>query len=326
MLFNGQRALPGIAKRGQYKLKIAIIGAGAMGMLFGGYLSKHNEVVLIDTDQATVDKINRDGIRIKETSGTIIATGFNAAISSARFAPADLAILFVKSMHSKIALEANRKIIGPDTYVLSLQNGFGHDAILREFVAEDKIVVGTTQHNSSIIEPGVIRHGGGGNTYIGLLTGNGDKLKEIETAFNRCGIPAEISDNIREKVWEKLFVNASASVLSAIMQVNLGFLIKSKYAWRLTEQLIKEAVAAANGDGMAFEEEKTLEAIRRLIENASDAYTSIYADIRDGRKTEVDVISGAVALAAARSNTPAPGHEFVVQLIHAMEDRRQEQL
>jgi 2-dehydropantoate 2-reductase len=305
-------------------LRIAVIGSGAMGMLFGGYLSKENDVVLIDSDKIRVDTINEVGIRIQEPGDHITAATPKAVFSAEHCGEMDLVILFVKSMHSRAALEANRKLIGPNTYVLSLQNGSGHDAVLREFAEPGKIVIGTTQHNSSIVEPGIIHHGGGGKTFIGLIHGDGNALKPIEDTFNRCGFETEISDSIQRKVWEKLFVNATASALTAILQTKLGFLIESEHAWILTAQLIKEAVAVANGDGMGFDEEKIMGDIHKLLERARDGYTSIYTDIRDGRRTEVDAINGAVVSASKRNHVPATSHEFVVGLIHALEKRGQE--
>jgi 2-dehydropantoate 2-reductase len=302
-------------------LRIAVLGSGAMGMLFGGYLSKHNEVVLLDIDRTKVDKINKEGIRIREPGGNLITADPKAAMSAEGLGVMDLVIVFVKAVDSRSALEANQRLIGPDTYVLSLQNGSGHDAAMKEFLAEKRIVLGTTQHNSSIIEPGLIHHGGGGKTYIGSITGDGNGLKEIEEAFNRCGFETETSDNIQRRIWEKLFVNVSSSALTAILQTKLGFLAESKHAWFLVRQLIREAVTVANAEGMDFEEDKIAEDVHRLLERAKDGYTSIYADIRDGRKTEVDTISGAVVSASRRNHVPAPGHEFVVGLIHALEDK-----
>ena len=303
-------------------MKIAILGAGAMGMLFGGYLSKENDVVLIDTDRSKVDKIRHDGIRIEESDGKSVEARPRAVIQAEESGETDLVIVFVKAMDSRNALACNLNLINPDTFVLTLQNGSGHDTVLREFVSPERIVIGTTQHNSSIIETGVVHHGGGGTTFIGLKEGDGNALKGIQEAFNRCGLETQISDNIQKKIWEKLFVNASASVLTAILQTNLGFLLDSGPAWHLTETLIKEAVAVANGDGMDFEEEKVRADVRGLLENAKYGYTSIYADIRDGRRTEVDTISGAVVAAGRLNKVPAQGHELVVALIHAMEDKR----
>ncbi|MBN1566732.1 MAG: 2-dehydropantoate 2-reductase [Acidobacteria bacterium] len=303
-------------------MKIAILGSGAMGMLFGGYLSRQNEVVLIDTDRTKVDKINRDGIRIREPEGAVTTACPKAAMPGGGPGEADLVLVFVKAMDTRNALACNRNLIGPRTFVLTLQNGSGHDEVLKEFVPAERIVIGTTRHNSSIIEAGFVRHGGGGTTFIGSKDCSPAALERIRDAFARSGLEIRIAEDIRRKIWEKLFVNASASALTAIFQTNLGFLLRSRPAWDLTEQLIREAVAAANGEGLGFEEEIVIGDVRSLLENAGSGYTSIYADIRDGRKTEVDAISGAVVAAGKRNKVPTPGHEFVVAFIHAMEDKR----
>jgi 2-dehydropantoate 2-reductase len=296
-----------------------------MGMLFGGYLSRRHEVVLIDSDEAKVQAINDEGILIREPDGEVFAAAPKAYLSAKKLETADLVLLFVKAMDSRRALEAAKNLIGAGTYVLSMQNGAGHEAVLQEFVAADRVVPGTTQHNSSIVKAGVIHHGGGGLTYIGLLNGNSEILKPIAEEFTQCGFKTEIADNIQKKIWEKLFVNVSASALTAVFQTRLGFLVESAAAWTLTEALIREAVAVANGDGLAFEEDKVIQNVRSLLENAKHGITSICADIRDGRKTEADTISGSVAAASRRNHVPAPLHEFMVQLIHAMEDKKHQE-
>jgi 2-dehydropantoate 2-reductase len=293
-----------------------------MGMLFGGYLSRRHEVVLIDSDDAKVQAINDEGILIREPDGEIFAAAPKACLSTKQLATADLALLCVKAMDSMGALEAARNLIGSRTYVLSMQNGAGHEAVLREFVAANRVVLGTTQHNSSIVKAGVIHHGGGGLTFIGLLDGSSETLKPIAEEFTRCGFRTEIATNIQKKIWEKLFVNVSASALTAVFQTRLGFLVENAAAWTLTEGLIREAVAVANGDGFGFEENKVIQDVRILLENAKHGVPSICADIRDGRKTEVDTISGSVTAASRRNHVPAPLHEFMVQLIHAMEDKK----
>ncbi len=307
--------------RGGIILRIAILGAGAMGMLFGGYLSKENDVVLIDTDKSKIDAINQHGISIREAEGTIRSSNPKAVLPAGNPGYADLVVLFVKAMNSRNALSDNSALFGPTTQVMSMQNGAGHEAVLREFIPEERIVLGTTQHNSFIVGPGVIHHGGGGQTYIGPVAGDSQKLKPIQETFANCGFSTEISENIQRKIWEKLFVNSSASALTAILQTSLGYIVENGHAWQLARQLIREAVAVANGDGLGFVEEKVLEDLRQLLERAKSGYTSIYADIREKRKTEVDTISGAVVTASRRNGAPAPSHEFVVQLIHALEER-----
>ena len=293
-----------------------------MGMLFGGYLSRQHEVVLIDSDDAKVQAINDEGILIREPDGEVFAAAPKACLPAKKLEAADLVLLFVKAMDSRRALEDAKNLIGSKTYILSMQNGAGHEAVLQEFAAADRVVLGTTQHNSSMVKAGVIHHGGGGLTYIGLLDGSSETLRPIAGEFTQCGFKTEIVDNIQKKIWEKLFVNVSASALTALFQTRLGFLVESEAAWTLTEALIREAVAVANGDGLEFEEDKVLQNVRTLLENAKQGITSIYADIRDGRKTEVDTISGSVTAASRRNHVPAPLHEFMVQLIHAMEDKK----
>ena len=148
-------------------------------------------------------------------------------------------------------------------------------------------------------------------------------MKSIMGAFNQCGLKTEISGKVQRKIWEKLFLNASASALTAILQTRLGFVADNRHAWQLAGELIREAVAVANAEGMAFEPEVIMDDVHRVLEKAKDGYTSIYADIRDGRKTEADFISGAVVAASKRNHVSAPCHEFVLGLIHAMEDKGQ---
>jgi len=108
-------------------LRIAVLGSGAMGMLFGGYLSKHNEVVLLDIDRAKVDQDQQGRHPHPEPGGNVNAADPKAAMSAEGLGVMDLVIVSVKSHGFERRLKANQRLIGPDTYVLSLQNGFGHD-------------------------------------------------------------------------------------------------------------------------------------------------------------------------------------------------------
>jgi len=301
-------------------MKIAVIGAGAMGSLYGGYLSQHNDVYLIDTDPQKIDKIVKDGIRIKEISEEKHFYP-NAVVDSSVIGKVDLIIIFVKAMFSKNALECNKHLIGENTYVMTLQNGSGHEEILKEYVAKEHIIIGTTQHNSSIIEPGFINHGAAGKTNIGLLNGNCAELEVIAKTFEECGFETEICDNIQKLIWKKLFTNVSASVLTGVLQVKLGFILDNAHAWFLAERLIKEAVAVAKGDGIYFDEDEVIEDVKAVLVKAHEGYTSIYSDIRSKCRTEVDTINGSVVRASKRNGVPAPCHEFIVELVHAIEDK-----
>lgn len=292
-----------------------------MGSLFGGYLSQYNEVCLVGVDAEKIDKINRYGITIRERQEERTFHP-KAATNSTGLGEVDLIIVFVKAMYTRKALEANQHLIGKNTYVMTLQNGAGHEETLLDFAPRDRVIIGTTQHNSSIIETGHIQHGGGGKTSIGLLGGKSEQLQPIAETFTDCGFETSVSNDIKRQIWNKLFLNVSNSVMTGILQVKQGFLLDSEHAWFLVERLAREAVAVAIADGVDYNPEEVIANIKTVVGNAREGYTSIYADLRDGRRTEVDTISGSVVKAARRLGVSVPSHEFVVELVHAMEDKR----
>ena len=304
-------------------MRIAILGAGAMGMLFGAYLSRENDVLLLDNDSERVDKINSDGIKIRENNSDMLFHAQATLVDSKNYKGiADLLIIFVKSMFEREALDSATDVIGSNTYLMTLQNGEGHEEVLRDFASDDHIIIGTTQDNSSIIGNGYINHGGAGHTYIGRLEGDSYAIQYIADNFNRCGFNTQTSDNVKSLIWNKLFLNASVSALTALFQTNLGFIVDDPYAWELAKTLIAEAVAVANADGYPFSVDTVTTEIKAHIARSKGGYTSIYADLQMGRKSEVDTISGAVVKAAERLGIEVPNMKFVVNAIHAMENKK----
>jgi 2-dehydropantoate 2-reductase len=304
-------------------MKITVLGAGAMGSLFGGYLSKHNDVWMVDVDAKRVQSIKEHGVKIAEKDGENVYTP-NALTDTFQLGEMDLIIVFVKSMFTMDALTKNRHLIGKHTYVMTLQNGAGHESKLAQFADADHVLIGTTQHNSSIIADGYIKHGGGGKTAIGILNGNSERVQHIADNFSSCGFETSISNNVSKNIWTKLFLNTSASSLTAVLQVPLGFILDDPHACAMMERLAREAVAVANAEGAAqFDSEEIIANIKNVLANAKGGYTSIYADLKNGMRTEVDTISGSVVESGKRLGVPVPYHEFVVSLIHAFEAKAQ---
>lgn len=342
-------------------MKIGILGAGAMGMLFGGYLSRRNQVYLVDIDETRVRQINENGVEIVEPDGSR-SRYFPTAGTRPASEKMDLILVFVKAMYTKAALSANAGMIGTDTFVMSLQNGAGHENQLRMLVPANRIILGMTQHNSSVLDTASVHHGGGGKTCIGMafLQDGKEKLaegrileeenlaggrileeknladgrileedlaanrilEEIAAEFTACGFETEVTGEIKRMIWNKLFLNVSASALTGVLQVKLGYILDNGHAWRMARALIREAVAVANQSGLGFSEQEVVEQVKHVLEHSRDGCTSICADLRDGRRTEVDTISGAVVLEGRENRTPTPCHEFMVELVHALEDRR----
>lgn len=305
-------------------MRITVLGAGAMGSLFSGYLSKENEVTVIDVSDRTVEAINKDGVRIKEKDGCVSTFHPRALTDSTGIPEQELVIVFVKAMFTLSALESNKHLIGKDTYLMTLQNGAGHEAKLLKYADRSHVVIGSTQHNSSVLEPGFINHGGSGFSSIGLLDGNSEALKPIADNFTRCGFECRTENNIQRQIWHKLFTNTAASSLTALFQVPLGFIHADAHANKLMRRLCVEAVSVANALGLDFDEEETIMEVDKVCENAPNGYTSIYADIRDGRRSEVDTISGSVVEAAKELGIAVPFHEMVVECIHALENKNKE--
>ena len=303
-------------------MRIAVLGAGAMGMLFGGYLSKQNDVCLVEVNTDRVNKINADGILVHNETEDI--RFYPRAISdTTQMEPVDLILVFVKAMHTVSALEANRTLIGDNTYIMTLQNGAGHETKLLRFTDKAHVIIGTTQHNSSIAANGEICHGGNGLTTIGLLEGDCERLTPIAESFTACGIPCTTAKDVKRQIWKKLFTNTAASALTAVLQVPLGYLCENRDARYIMYKLCEEAVRVANAEGYAcFNTVEVQNEVEQVCRNARNGYTSIYADIRDGHRTEVDTISGSVIDAAKALGIPVPYHEMLVHLIHAMEQRQ----
>ncbi len=303
-------------------MRITVLGAGAMGSLFGGYLSKENDVTLVDLSPSVVASINKDGVRIKEKDGSITVERPRAVNDSESLPEQDLVIVFVKSMYTLSALETNKHLIGKNTYLMTLQNGAGHESKLLKFADRLHVIIGSTQHNSSVIEPGFVNHGGSGMSSIGLLDGNSDALKPIAASFTSCGLECHTENNVQKQIWKKMFTNTAASSLTALFQVPLGFIHTDKNANWIMRKLCHEAVTVANALGLDFNEDEVINDVETVLINAPNGYTSIYADIRDGRRTEVDTISGSVVEAAHDTGIEVPYHEMVVKCIHALEGKK----
>ena len=146
-------------------------------------------------------------------------------------------------------------------------------------------------------------------------------LPKLKEAFDQCGFNVKIHENIQTLIWDKLFTNVSLSALTGVLQVDMGYIAANEYAWDLCCQLIHETVKTAAAAGLNFDEEKVREKVKNTSINNPNGCTSIRADLRDGRRTEVDTISGAVVRAAHKYGVEVPGHECIVRLVHAMEGR-----
>ena len=309
-------------------MKIAVIGPGAMGLLYGAKLSQCAEVVLVGNNEEHIKEINDNGITLKRDREEAIFH-VPAVMNGQVEEPADMVVLFTKAYLTEEALEQNKALIGPDTVLLTLQNGSGHEEVLSKFTDKKNILIGTTAQGSYRENAHTIVNSGLGDTTIGSVSDEfigAEKItgiEEIRAVYEKSNFPCIISDNIRHTVWNKLMINASSSVLSGVLGVNQGYVVENSNAWEICKDLIREICMTAAGEGYSFDEEEQIERIANHLKNAPGGYTSIYADLKNGRKTEVDYISGAVVRAAKRQGKTVPTQIMMVRMVHAMEDRKQ---
>lgn len=308
-------------------MKVAIIGPGAMGLLFGGYLSQKHDVTLIGRNPQVMERIAQEGIMIREADGVETRYYPHAITDSSGLHNVELVAMFVKAGASAVALETHKGLIGKDTFLMTLQNGMGHDRLLRQYAQEDHVIIGTTRQGSYRLDETSVCHSGKGETAIGMIVTEADifqsnkSLNAVRDVFEESGFPCVIADKVRGMIWDKLMINASSSVLSGILQTAQGYVAENESAWQIAQKLIEEICEVATADGYPFDSGEQIARIKAHLQNAPGGYTSIYADLKSGRTTEVSVINGAVVEAGHRLGVAVPTHEMVTALVHAMEQR-----
>jgi len=297
-----------------------------MGCIYGGMLSACHEVCLIDTNAQIVEQIQKCGVTITYNGDEFLYHP-QAAVNAEGLGEMDLVILFVKAMYSQAALEATRGLIGEHTCLMTLQNGAGHEEVLGRFVPEERMVIGTTEDNGAVLSPAHVRRGGRGRTNIGMTVPDENGVcGKIKEAFDACGFDTQIHGQIQELIWNKLLTNTSLSAVTAVLKCNIGFLGEDEYAWQMVMQLLDEGCAAAAALGLHPDKEALKAKMAYTAQHSKAGVTSICADLRAGRKTEVDTISGALVRAARRAGAAVPTHEFVWNMVRAMEHAGKEQM
>ena len=303
-------------------MRIDVLGAGAMGCLFGALLSRANEVRLADPNREKLAVLKERGVTVLEPDGSTFIAKPGLRTPEKADTPPDLLLVFVKSSVEAEALAAVHPSLGPDTLLLTLQNGMGHEKAMGEIAPASHILLGATQHNASLQGIGQVRLGAAGYTQIGSLTGTGEGAEAAAAAFTAAGIETAVNPDVRSVIWRKLFMNASASALTGVFRCPLGEIADNPHIWTLCRKLIGEAVAAAKADGYAFDGNEIEEEIHGHLLRSKGGITSVYADLAAGRRTEVDAITGAVAALGRKLGVSVPVSETVTDIIHAMEERK----
>jgi 2-dehydropantoate 2-reductase len=303
-------------------MKIAVLGGGgAMGGLFGGYLSRAGEeVTLVDVSRPAVEAINRDGLVVEEKDGSTLNIRVKATTAAAEVGPVDLIVNFVKCYHTEAAIRSAEPMMGADTAILSLQNGWGNADRIAAVAGKSRVMVGLTYHAGTLVGPGRVRHPGIGATYVGEIDGQSSaRLEAAVSAFRGAGIETIPSPHIVEEVWKKLALNVCTLPTAALLRFAAHELNQHEGTRMLMRGLLAEVVAVASEQGIVLDEAERWQAITGLLEKAIGARASMLQDVEANRQTEIDVINGAIVAAGERYSVPTPLNSTMVWMVKSLQ-------
>ena len=300
-------------------MKSVIIGAGAMGSLFGGMLSLSGEEVwLVDIWKEHIDAIRSKGLVIEEKGKTqTISTNASSDITS--IGKADLILYFVKTYHTEKAVTDSLALEKEDTVFLTLQNGLGNEETICKQIDPKKVLLGVTGQGATLLGPGHIRHAGWGKTYVGELDGRStERIDRIFRMFIKAGIETDVSSRIHDLVWEKLFINVGINALAALLGLKNGQLLDYPETMKLMEALVSEAVEVANRKGMWIEV-NPIDRVKVVIEATRENRCSMGQDLDYRRRTEIGAINGAIVREADHLGISVPYNRMITDLIKVIE-------
>jgi 2-dehydropantoate 2-reductase len=303
-------------------MKIAVLGGGgAMGGMFGGYLARAGEdVALIDVSNEAVEAINARGLVVEAKDGSLATIPVRASSDPRDVGPVDLIVNFVKCYSTEAAIRSAAPLIGETTAILTLQNGWGNADRIAAIAGPSHVMVGLTYNSGTLLAPGRIKHSGIGLTVVGELDGTASpRLEAAAAAFRRAGLETIASSRIVDEIWKKLALNVCTLPTSALLRFPAHELIQHPEMLDLMRGLLAEVAAVARPQGINLDEAERWMAIVGLLEKAVGARASMLQDVEAGRRTEIDVVNGAIVEAGRRLSVPTPLNDAMVWLVKSLQ-------
>jgi 2-dehydropantoate 2-reductase len=312
-------------------LRVAVLGAGALGSLYGGLLALAGcEVTLISTRPAHVEAIRTQGLTIETQDRELHITNLTAA-ATAREAlqqgvkqpclsrePADLLLVCVKSVATADAIAGATCLVGKNTVVLTLQNGLGNVETLCRAVPKSTVMAGVAYSGSTVLEPGRIREAGRGKTIMGDLDGsNSARAGLLCDCLNAAGLPSSISPNVQGLLWTKLMANVGINALAALTGLKNGELLEQPGIVSIMDAAVAEAMAVAHAKGIRLEVDAPQDYCRNVASNTAANYCSMVQDMQSKRRTEVESINGSIVAHGKELGIPTPINAMLTDLVLA---------
>ena len=315
---------------------VVVLGAGAMGSLFGGLIAEGGlRVTLVDPWREHIDAIRKSGLRMVGHGGdrriSIEATTDPASVRSA-----DIVFVQCKANFNAAAAASVRHLFarggdagggdarGDDTVAISFQNGLGNEEELAGYFGADRVLGGLTAQGANIEAPGVVRNHAELPSYIGEMNGGITKrTTSIAKILTDANLPTEASADIRRDIWRKLMANIAISAVSGITGLNIGQIFNGHMADGVAYAALDEAIAVARACGIELSSGEAREILGKIAgpDGTPQNKSSLRMDIENERPSEIDYINGAVVKLAREHGIAVPVNEALLALVHGMQHR-----
>jgi 2-dehydropantoate 2-reductase len=308
-------------------MRTAILGAGAMGSVIGSILAEAGaDVVLVDISQPIVDAIRSNGLVVVDKEGNEKSVRVAATTDPAAVGQVDLLVVFVKCYHTEAAVGGALSLLKEKSIVLSLQNGWGNAARIGRIVGLDRVLLGVSYHSATLLAPGRVRHGGEGPTYLGEPNGTiSQRAKTVADFLSASGLEVEASTQVLKEIWSKLALNVATLPTSVLARLTADQLLNSPEMQTIMQTLLREVVSVAEVQRINLDFNERWDAITGLLRRlAPNTKGSMLQDIENKRRTEIDVINGAVVEIGELYKVATPYNRVMVGLVKALETGFQE--
>ncbi len=302
-------------------MKITIIGAGAMGCLFGGLLSEQGmDVHLVDVRGEQVTVLNERGLTIRYEGAERIVS-VRAVTDPAAIPVTDLAVIFVKHAQTEAAARTAARLLRSNGYALTLQNGMGNAEIIADVLGKERVLCGTTAQGAMVLGTGKIQHSGTGETVIGMWRqGGGAVAGQSAEVFTAAGISCRAVDDIEPILWKKLFVNVGINAITALTGLRNGQLLDLKATRLLMQDVVSEAMAVAEAHFIEVPAD-IQEHVEQVAKATASNRSSMGQDIDGQRPTEIDAINGYIVRKAQEVGIRVPMNQTLVRLVQTVQGR-----
>ncbi len=306
--------------------KIVIVGAGAMGSLFGGLLAEGGvDVTLVDVWREHVDAVSRDGLRIVGHGGERTIR-LAATLDPQAIPAADIVLFQCKAYANEAAARSVRHLVKGSTVVISFQNGLGNEETLGRILGEVHILGGLTAQGAVMVGAGVVRNFGDLPSYIGELGGGlSERAVAIAEAFTRHRLPTVASANIKKEKWQKLLGNVALGAVSAATDMTSAAMVAIPELRAAILRALDETAAVARACGIPLGDAEKRAIFDKLTDTGHGgtgaSKSSMAADIAQKRKTEIDVIHGSVSRLGREKGVPTPTIDTMIAIVKGLESQ-----